>query len=437
MATTTRAVRNLVTRKSVLRTSLTGSLVSTLVALWRAFDGWEDKDKVQALAARSATLVDAAVRQERLQVRAYLDTYFKLSGDYASAGEYVPDLAYEYPRDEITAFDTYQRPAREYGYHKGRMLQKAARLAEELEEATEELRQLDDSKPEASDFDDALREALEEFDRKREIADKKRSRVLDQITAVPFTEEDITEEAIKRGIERLEKLANTDVQLARRDESLNVLDYKSKVIGYRRVVHPELSASGTCGMCIVAATRWYTLDHLEPIHTFCKCETVPVLEDFDPGKTLNDDDIALLTQTYDDAGGNSIDELSKTRYRVNRNSETGWQLVESKAGGEPAVSASLMRSRRKPQLVRSRRELKALKTNRDNLQARYKAGELALRPSIDWSNERIRDVEDYVKELVRQKEQDEVRAAAKSKADAKRMASVERIRREMAASTDG
>lgn len=436
MAAPTQAVRKLVTRKSVMRASLTATLVNTLKLLWRSFDGWEDKDKVEALAARSASLVDAAVKQERLQVRAFLDTYFKMNGDFDIAEEQVPELAYEYPRQNITALEVYKRPAREYGYHKGTMLRVAEQLKDDLELADREIELLEKSRPSGStneSFSESLRKALEDFDTKRAEADAKRDKVLDLITTTPFTEEDITQEAIERGIARLEKLANTDIQLARRDETTNVLDYKSKVIGYRRVVHPELSESGTCGMCIVAATRWYTIEHLEPIHMFCKCETLPVTGDSDPGKTLNDEDIAVLDQTYTDAGGNSIDYLSDTRYRVNKNSETGWELVESKTSGEPAVSASLRRSKQKPQLVRSRTELKMLKSNNDALQERYEAGETELAKSIDWSDKRISEVESYIKELVRLKAAETLRLARKAESDAKRQASIERIRKEIAA----
>jgi hypothetical protein len=41
------------------------------------------------------------------------------------------------------------------------------------------------------------------------------------------------------------------------------------VTGYRRVIHPELSKSGTCGLCVAAADRIYYVDDLMPIHTNC------------------------------------------------------------------------------------------------------------------------------------------------------------------------
>jgi len=101
----------------------------------------------------------------------------------------------------------------------------------------------------------------------------------------------------------------------------------SKVIGYRRVIHPELSRGGTCGMCIVAADRIYHIHDLLPIHDNCHCTVSPVTKDHDPGNSLNDQD---LKKFYGDAGGNTRAHLKRTRYQVDEHGELGAVLVPKK-----------------------------------------------------------------------------------------------------------
>lgn len=97
---------------------------------------------------------------------------------------------------------------------------------------------------------------------------------------------------------------------------------------YRRVIRPELSKSGTCGLCIVAADRIYTTGDLMPIHPpSCKCVVMPIIGDNDPGGQLNRDD---LDQLYADAGSNKAEDLRRTRYQVNEHGEYG--PVISRAG---------------------------------------------------------------------------------------------------------
>lgn len=102
-----------------------------------------------------------------------------------------------------------------------------------------------------------------------------------------------------------------------------------KVIGYRRVIHPELSKTGTCGMCIAASDRIYHVGQLLPIHPpECRCTIAAVTEDFDPADDLNAVD---LNQLYKDAGGTSNPHLKRTRYQVDEHGELGPVLVPSKA----------------------------------------------------------------------------------------------------------
>ncbi len=136
-------------------------------------------------------------------------------------------------------------------------------------------------------------------------------------------------EALKSAVKRAEVLAETDVQLAQRDQSQRFMTSK-KVNGYRRIIHPELSKGGTCGLCIAASDRIYVASDLMPIHARCGCTTAPILGAQDPGHELNRSDLNAL---YEQAGGStSAADLKKVRYTVHDNGEIGPVLgVEGQA----------------------------------------------------------------------------------------------------------
>lgn len=127
------------------------------------------------------------------------------------------------------------------------------------------------------------------------------------------------EEAQQAAVQRAETTAETDVQLAQRAQSKQFMVVK-KVTGYRRIIHPELSAGGTCGLCIAASTRFYHRGDLLPLHNRCKCTTMPIINSIDPGKLLNKDDLDSL---YKQAGGTSAAKLKKVTYKVHDNEELG------------------------------------------------------------------------------------------------------------------
>jgi hypothetical protein len=133
------------------------------------------------------------------------------------------------------------------------------------------------------------------------------------------------EDARTIGVERLTGLGTQDVKLAERDEADRVYKASGKVIGWRRIIHPELSKTGTCGLCLVAATRFYTRGDLMPLHgPSCNCGTFPVTKTDDPGLKLNQDD---LQNIYDTAGSTAAEDLLNTRVQVNEHGELGPILV--------------------------------------------------------------------------------------------------------------
>lgn len=136
---------------------------------------------------------------------------------------------------------------------------------------------------------------------------------------------DTHEEALEKARRRLETIAETDLRRAGSDEEHDVYDEAPTVVGFRRVIHPELSASGVCGLCIVAATRFYTLDELMPLHDRCKCSTAPITSDSDPGLALNQED---LERIYEQAGSTGAGDLARIRVREVTHGELGPMLTE-------------------------------------------------------------------------------------------------------------
>lgn len=136
------------------------------------------------------------------------------------------------------------------------------------------------------------------------------------------------EEALQAASERLQRLAEDDVMLATRDGAMDVLeDDQLPVTEYRRIIHPELSASGTCGLCVVAADRVYKRGTLQALHGQCRCTVMPVVGGDDPGLELNTDDLANLYAAAGASAGKSRStyaaDLKQTRVTLQENGELG------------------------------------------------------------------------------------------------------------------
>lgn len=139
---------------------------------------------------------------------------------------------------------------------------------------------------------------------------------------------DIAEEAAR---DRIELLIEDNLMLAQRFAELEIVqtaaDLDQTVIGYRRVIHPELSRTGVCGLCIAAADRHYTVGTLLPIHDRCKCTVAAVTESHDPADDVNAADLGAL---YGQAGGTGGAALKRVRYQVDEHGELGPTLVPKK-----------------------------------------------------------------------------------------------------------
>lgn len=151
--------------------------------------------------------------------------------------------------------------------------------------------------------------------------------------------------------QRIERIVEDNMMLAGRmaaQQTLKLVDDEAgTIVGYRRVIHPELSKGGVCGLCVVAADRWYKIETLQPIHARCECTIAPIVRKgndlLDPGADLYQVD---LDQLYEDASevapmedivdrrtgevigtrkalGTSAKALKKTRYVIVDHHELG------------------------------------------------------------------------------------------------------------------
>ncbi len=178
------------------------------------------------------------------------------------------------------------------------------------------------------------------------------------------------EQAEAAALKRLDALVDGNVMLAQRLAESEVINAAanlsgSTVVGMRRIIHPELSRTGTCGLCIAASDRLYTVRELLPMHANCKCTSAAVTEEFDPADALNAVD---LRQLYRDSGGTSRAHLKRTRYKVDEHGELGPTLIpvrkykpRSKAS-EKASGGTAVMAEESPVEV-ARRQLPLLEAN--------------------------------------------------------------------------
>lgn len=206
---------------------------------------------------------------------------------------------------------------------------------------------------------------------------------------------------------RLDQLVDMDLTLARRDAEMQGFGLAGgddadastggrlvttdgseiEILGYRRIVHPELSESGVCGLCLAASDRLYKISELLPIHLRCKCTTAPVTTEYDPAEA-NEVDLGAI---YAAAGGTTDGRrLKETRWKVDEHGEYGPVLVRAgdnfqRQGEAPRGNA----------VSRARAELAALEPTLARLVERAAAGEDVAGP-LQWQQDRIATLRDVV-----------------------------------------
>lgn len=195
-------------------------------------------------------------------------------------------------------------------------------------------------------------------------------------------------EAMEAAIKRVEELADLDMELAMRKMASNIIRATPKVTGYRRVLHPELSETGTsCGLCIAASTRVYKKEELLPIHDHCHCGVMPIVGDEDPGNQFNEDDLKVL---YELAGDSTdAQALSRVRYKINEHGELGPYLVEQ--GAKNRSAGKKTPSNTGYSLKESiAAQIASIEKSLPRLIERRKAGEPKLEEPIQWQQDRLR-----------------------------------------------
>lgn len=165
-------------------------------------------------------------------------------------------------------------------------------------------------------------------------------------------------EALDAALQRAGHIGKDNAQLTKRNAAVAQFRRSEKVIGYRRIIHPELSKSGVCGLCIVAADRIYKDAELMPIHGGCNCSVAPVTKSNDPGLTLNREDLDTL---YSAAQGNDYKTLKNIRVTSYEHGELG--PVLARVGDKyltPAEAESRRRKKKPPYTVPGSRTPKIL-----------------------------------------------------------------------------
>lgn len=156
---------------------------------------------------------------------------------------------------------------------------------------------------------------------------------------------------LEAAVKRAGDVASMDTQLTVRDQERAALDDahdRSVITGYRRVIHPELSKGGTCGLCVAASDRLYGAHEPKAVHDRCECTVLPVLDHKDPGSALNKGDLGRLYGDSSRGGrsGTGREDLKRTRYQVDEHGEFG--LVLNPAGAKARTAREAKRDENKP-----------------------------------------------------------------------------------------
>lgn len=243
------------------------------------FSGWYSAEQITAWAARLASQMEALQRAQAQSTDAYLAraTSSIVGGRIRPTGRVdVTDL-----RTGVTHAGAYARAADVYRWQQSQFDQFARVLAETQDVAS-----------------------LAPFD------------LVDPIDAA---------------VQRVAAVADMDIQLADRAQSKRTLEDQARKVeirGYRRVIHPELSKGGTCGLCIAASDRIYHVEDLKALHGRCECTVLPIVGQHDPGSSLNNLD---LNDLYAHAGDSTNRaDLKRTRYQIDQHGELGPVLTDGK-----------------------------------------------------------------------------------------------------------
>jgi hypothetical protein len=214
-------------------------------------------------------------------------------------------------------------------------------------------------------------------------------RVPDSIRFATVAKGKSEEQARIEGLRRAMTVADTDVMLAERAQVQRFLTENKPqgVVGYRRILHPELGSGGPpCGLCVVASDRLYHVEDLMPIHARCRCSVAVATANSDPGQSLNMEDLRAI---YQAAGGNTRNQLKTVRVEYAEHGELGPVIVNATQNFRGPDDFA--RTQSQDLETKWFAELETLQEELDRLAAR--AGESSdVDQAIQWNKQKIREL---------------------------------------------
>lgn len=208
------------------------------------------------------------------------------------------------------------------------------------------------------------------------------------------------EQAKIDGLRRAMIVADTDVMLADRAQVNRFLTERKPrgVVGYRRILHPELgSGNPPCGLCVVASDRLYHVEDLMPIHARCRCTVAAATADNDPGQSLNEQDLAAIYEAAGGTGGDVVGrdgqlhsrKLKEVRVLYTEHGELGPILTSADAGYRDMTDFARTQSADLEKNVLA--EVESLQEQLDALVAR-KGEDQDVEDAIEWNKKKIRQL---------------------------------------------
>lgn len=357
------AILALVQAQAKLRQQLTATAVSAAQTVLRAFTGWYSTDAINEMITTVLKVVQASQRQ----AARVTDSYLTNAGRVLTGRRTQPagTVGIGGLRRELTADIAAQILA-------GRLPQPPFLVLGDLADGP------------GQDINTAVATAIRDASPAQSAADPY-GRVVDNYRYNLTVRGDSEPVARQKAIVRIGQVAHTDVTLAVREQyrkSLGKLNAK----GYRRILHPELTQTGPCGLCVVAADRIYKIEDLLPLHDRCACEVLPVYTGSDPGIKLNADD---LRRIYDAAGGTGADGLKNIRVALAENVELGPVLVDADQHYRGPVEVA--KTRTADQKVRLQAQLDSLEEQFSVFTRRALDGDDVEKP-LAWQKKRITEL---------------------------------------------
>lgn len=278
--------------QAAMRAQLTQIAIQGALALLQPFTGWWSDDQVRTMMRRVVRLVQPAQRSAATFTDAYLTRVSTemLGRRVTPAGAVnVTKLRADMTREIAQALvDRKIRPVWiELGHTDdgpSEHINDPAPALLRIPVSDRPLRRVPTLDPNAP-YQNLERRYVDPVTPYQRIAEQYRYQVVSE--GVP------EDKARDKALFKLAIAVETDVTLAVREQYHKTMG-RHKSDGYRRVLHPELSKSGPCGRCVVAADRTYHVADLLPIHSNCVCEVLPVYGELDPGINLNASDLMRL-----------------------------------------------------------------------------------------------------------------------------------------------